>query len=80
MNKNKIMYRLHKALFSEITDSFLFRVSVPGVQTIVHEFSVKYVQIFRSHKSHPAVIIMDLSRDVCAASTLVQRPCLCKER
>ena len=37
------MFRLHKALFAQILDSFQFRVSVPGAQTVVREFSIRYV-------------------------------------
>ena len=36
------MFRLHKALFTQIVDSFQFKVSVPGDQTVVHEFSIRY--------------------------------------
>ena len=45
INKNKIMFRLHKALFAQILDSFQFRVSVPGAQTVVREFSIRYVVV-----------------------------------
>ena len=51
INKNKIMFRLHKALFAQILDSFQFRVSVPGAQTVVREFSIRYVAVSMSYMS-----------------------------
>ena len=51
INKNKIMFRLYKALFAQILDSFQFRVSVPGAQTVVREFLIRYVAVSMSYMS-----------------------------
>ncbi len=42
LETNRIMYRVHKALFNRIDDSFQFRVAVPGDQTKVETFNIRY--------------------------------------
>ena len=60
INKNRIMFRLHKALFAQILDSFQFRVSVPGAQTVVREFSIRYVVISLSFMCLPLNCLMPI--------------------
>ena len=73
------MFRLHKALFTQIVDSFQFRVSVPGDKTIVQEFSIRYGSIYANNLG---VVYPSLCNYFCGVSksrTVVKRAKVLKQ-